>query len=190
MSVQSDFNTGGFTFGAIQFHTIDIQSTSCVVRYAKWEGIRMRGLLRTLTKRIDASRVKVVPRPTEMSAVKDDRQGSTAVTHAWLWPRLADYLREDDIVVTETGTANFGILDTTFPAGVTALSQVLWGSIGWSVGACLGAVLAARDRQQDRRCILFVGDGSLQLTVQELSPMIRQGLKPVMSDLPNPRGRA
>jgi hypothetical protein len=43
---------------------------------------------------------------------------------------------------------------------------VLWGSIGWSVGATLGAALAARE--QGRRTCLFVGDGSLQLTVQEV----------------------
>ncbi|KAK2612135.1 hypothetical protein QQS21_001865 [Conoideocrella luteorostrata] len=94
--------------------------------------------------------------------------------------KLSEFLKDDDIVVTETGTANFGIWDTKFSKRVTAFSQILWGSIGWSVGACQGAALAAMDNGADRRIILFVGDGSFQLTAQEVSTMIRHGLSPTM----------
>src|SRR4030095_9340407 len=99
------------------------------------------------------------------------------ISHSWLWPTVGQWLREDDIVITETGTANFGIWQTRFPKGVVALSQVLWGSIGYAVGACQGAALAANE-QRIRRTILFVGDGSFQLTAQELSTVIRHGLTP------------
>ena len=92
---------------------------------------------------------------------------------------MGQWLREDDVIVTETGTANFGIWETRFPKGVTALSQVLWGSIGWSVGACQGAALAARELGK-KRTVLFVGDGSLGLSVQEISTMIRRELHPIM----------
>lgn len=114
------------------------------------------------------------------SEVEKSDDKSTIITHSWLWNRISKFLIKDDIVVTETGTANFGIWETEFPQGVTALSQVLWGSIGWSVGACQGACLAARDNGSNQRTILFVGDGSLQLTVQELSTMIRHNLKPIL----------
>lgn len=79
-----------------------------------------------------------------------------------------------------SGTANFGILETRFPKGVTAISQVLWGSIGYSVGACQGAALAVKEADPSRRVILFVGDGSFQLTGNEVSTMIRHGLKPII----------
>jgi len=84
------------------------------------------------------------------------------------------------VVVTETGTANFGIWETKFPEGVIGVSQVLWGSIGWSVGALQGAVLAASERTDLKRTIGFIGDGSFQLTAQELSTMIRHGMKPIL----------
>jgi len=87
------------------------------------------------------------------------------------------FLKPHDIVVTETGTSSFGILETKFPKGVAALNQVLWGSIGYSVGATQGAALAARDAGENRRTILFVGDGSFQLSAQEVSTIIRHGLR-------------
>jgi pyruvate decarboxylase len=67
---------------------------------------------------------------------------------------------------------------------LTANLSVLWGSIGYSVGAALGCALAAKE-QNDRRVILFVGDGSLQLTLQEIGTMIRRGLNPYIFVLNN-----
>lgn len=49
------------------------------------------------------------------------------------------------------------------PSHVDYVSQILWGAIGWSVGATLGCALAAEEADEKRRTILFVGDGSLQL---------------------------
>ena len=48
------------------------------------------------------------------------------------------------------------------------LGPSYWFSIGYSVGAVLGAALATRELSDgaERRVILFVGEGSLQLTVQ------------------------
>lgn len=140
----------------------------------------MKGVLRKLIDQVVPDELKILKSPAVKNEVAANRDSSSTITQAWLWPRVGEFLKENDIVVTETGTANFGIWDTKFPPGVTALSQVLWGSIGWSVGAAQGAALAARDLGSDRRTILFVGDGSFQLTAQELSTMIRRGLKPIM----------
>lgn len=87
-------------------------------------------------------------------------------------------------------------MNVPLPDGAKLVSQILWGSIGWSVGTTLGAAFAARECAKDR-VVLFVGEGSLcvirqsnpekflttkdrQLTVQELSPMIRHGLTPIL----------
>src|SRR5271170_2212926 len=140
----------------------------------------MKGVLRRIVEKIDLTKLQAIPGPKMTNKVKENQYGSETVTQAWFWPRVGEFLKENDTVITETGTANFGIWDTKFPKGVTALSQVLWGSIGYSVGACQGAALAARDAGKERRTILFVGDGSFQLTAQELSTMIRLGLNPIM----------
>ena len=140
----------------------------------------MRGVLRKVIQQMDVKKLSAIPGPKVVNAVKENRDKSETITQAWIWPKVGEFLKENDVVITETGTANFGIWDTKFPKGVTAISQVLWGSIGYSVGACQGAALAVHDDGTDRRTILFVGDGSLQLTVQEISTMIKLGLKPIM----------
>jgi pyruvate decarboxylase len=140
----------------------------------------MKGVLKKLIEQVNPSELATHKSPAVQNEVTKNKDSSDTITQAWLWPRVGEFLKENDIVVTETGTANFGIWETKFPQGVTALSQVLWGSIGWSVGACQGAALAAKDMGSDRRTVLFVGDGSFQLTAQELSTMIRRGLKPIM----------
>jgi pyruvate decarboxylase len=140
----------------------------------------MRGVLRKIIDRVDSSRLSAVSGPKVENKVKENEDSSETITQAWFWPTVGQFLKENDIIITETGTSNFGIWETKFPKGVTAVNQVLWGSIGYSVGACQGAALAARDAGSSRRTILFVGDGSLQLTVQEISTMVRLGLKPIM----------
>jgi pyruvate decarboxylase len=175
-SLKSDFNTTGFSYRTSQLNTIDLHSTHCVVRYSEYPGVTMRGVLCKVVQRLDETKISRVPAAPLPKLVATEDVDSP-ITQAWFWPKLGEFLHDNDIVVTETGTANFGIWDTQFPSGVTGLNQVLWGSIGWSVGAAQGAALAARDAGQIRRTILLVGDGSFQLTAQEVSTMVRLGLK-------------
>ena len=140
----------------------------------------MNGVLDKVTKRMGKLNVHPGPAPSNIIP-KEDRalENDTVITHNWLWPRFGQWLQPNDIVVTETGTSNFGIWDTKFPKGVLAISQVLWGSIGYATGATQGAALAAKE-QGNRRTILFTGDGSFQLTAQEVSTMIRRKLNPIL----------
>ena len=79
----------------------------------------------------------------------------------------------DQIVDNGTSYALFGL---KFPPKCTFVGSVNWGSIGYSVGALLGALTAA----PDRRHLLFVGDGSFQVAAQELSTILRHDHKPVI----------
>ncbi|KAJ5295647.1 hypothetical protein N7508_010468 [Penicillium antarcticum] len=103
------------------------------------------------------------------------------ITHDWLWVNLSKWLKQGDIILTETGTSSFGIWNTTLPADAIFIAQYLWSSIGYTIGACEGAALAARDSdKKHRRTILFIGDGSFQCGCQELSTIIRHGLNPII----------
>lgn len=179
-AVKSDFNTAGFTYRISQLSTIDFHSNYIRVKYSEYPGVRMQGVLKKIVTKMGKLNVQPGPRPSNEIAYEHKKVSTDAViTHNWLWPRVGQWLQPNDIVITETGTANFGIWETRFPEGVLALSQVLWGSIGYSVGACQGAALAAKETG-NRRTVLFVGDGSFELTAQEVSTMIRRNLKPIM----------
>ncbi|KAF8635899.1 hypothetical protein AX15_000078 [Amanita polypyramis BW_CC] len=183
-SLKSDFNTGNFSYKYETKRTIELHSTHTQVQFALFEGIGMKQFLPKLAERLkdfksDAIKISVPPFTCEVPEKGDD-----SITHAWFWPRLKSFFRERDVIVTETGTSNFGILEVPLPRGSLLLNQILWGSIGWSVGSTLGAALAAKERNLGRT-ILFVGDGSMQLTVQELSSMIREGVTPIIFLLNN-----
>lgn len=59
---------------------------------------------------------------------------------------------------------------------MTFIGQPLWGLSVTHYQPTLGTQMA----NPNRRNILLIGDGSLQLTVQELSTMIRQDIKPII----------
>ncbi len=90
------------------------------------------------------------------------------------YPRLQRRLRADDTVVIETGTCMTILNKVLMPAGVTAEGQGLWGSIGWATPACLGVAMA----KTSGRTWMVTGDGSHQLTLNELAVMGRYVVKP------------
>jgi pyruvate decarboxylase len=119
------------------------------------------------------------PKPSRTAAHAAEKQ--RLITHDWLWVNLGKWLIEGDIILTETGTSSFGIWNTAFPPNSIFVAQYLWSSIGYTIGACQGAALAARDSEnKTRRTILFIGDGSFQCGCQELSTIIRNNLRPIM----------
>ncbi|PSN62756.1 pyruvate decarboxylase [Corynespora cassiicola Philippines] len=178
-AIKSDFNTAGFTYRISQLNTIDFHSYGVSVRYSEYPGVRMNGVLKKVTEKLGQLNIERGPNPNNEIPEVELMSPEPTITQAWFWPRLGQWLQKNDIVITETGTANFGIWETRFPADVTAISQVLWGSIGYATGACQGAALAAKEKGI-KRTILFTGDGSFQLTAQEVSTMLRNKLNPII----------
>lgn len=97
------------------------------------------------------------------------------------WNRVGRFTAPGDVIVAENGTSLAGLSRLKLPEGCSFISQPIWGAIGYTLPALLGTSLAA----PDRRHLLFIGDGSFQLTGQELSTILRHGLKPVIFLLNN-----
>ncbi|KAJ7095933.1 pyruvate decarboxylase [Mycena belliarum] len=180
-ALKSDFNTGNYTYSMSPSRTIEFHSDHTKVQYAGFPGIGMKELLPMLTARLSEAKHKN-PVPKFSAVVPKTADG--VISQAWLWPTMGKFFKPKDVIVAETGTSSFGILDVPLPQDSIFVSQILWGSIGWTVGSTLGAAFAARDLGLNRT-ILFIGDGSLQLTVQELSVMLKHGLKPIIFVLNN-----
>jgi pyruvate decarboxylase len=94
-----------------------------------------------------------------------------------LFAMIQGMLDANTTLIAETGDSWFNTINLSLPQGSNFEIQMQYGSIGWSVGAALGYQLAV---QPARRVIACVGDGSFQMTAQELSTMIRYGLKPIL----------
>jgi indolepyruvate decarboxylase len=106
---------------------------------------------------------------------------SDKITMAALYPRYAAFLRAGDTVVLETGSSSLGVTPTILPDGVRVEAQVLWGSIGWATPAAFGVALA----DPSRRTILITGEGSHQLTANDVGSMGRFGANVIVFVLNN-----
>lgn len=111
-----------------------------------------------------------------LSGAADQRTDS-----AVFYPRLQQFLRSTDLLISDTGTCLLKLNAIRLPAGVSMESQTLWGSIGWGTPAALGCALA----EPDRRVVLVTGDGAHQLTAQEIGVMGFTGVNPVVIVLNN-----
>jgi len=111
---------------------------------------------------------------------------ATHITQSYIWPRLGDFLRSGDVLINDTGTAAFGLPDATFPPSIHYICQTYYGSIGYATPCALGSELALREEHAKdpskprRRTVLVTGDGSLQLTIQEIGTMVAQKLQPLI----------
>jgi TPP-dependent 2-oxoacid decarboxylase len=97
------------------------------------------------------------------------------------WARLNHFIKDDHVVVADTGSATFDGIKLCLPQGADFISQSFYASIGYSIPATLGIKLAA----SQKRPIVVVGDGAFQMTGQELSTIIRYSLNPVIFLLNN-----
>ncbi|KAK9714588.1 hypothetical protein RND81_06G105900 [Saponaria officinalis] len=93
-----------------------------------------------------------------------------------LFKHVQDMIDGNTAVIAETGDSWFNCQKLRLPEGCGYEFQMQYGSIGWSVGATLGYAQAAKDK----RVVAFIGDGSFQVTAQDVSTMIRCGQKNII----------
>jgi TPP-dependent 2-oxoacid decarboxylase len=185
--LMSDFNTGGFTTNLDDSILISGNIGCVKIKHHFYENVHLHDFILGLTEKI----------PRRPSLSLDIKRAADECVHRQTEPYLPDptkpltikrffdrmshFIQNDSIVVAETGVALFSAAEMLMPEGTTFIGQTFYGSIGYTVGATLGASIAA----EDRRVVLFVGDGAFQVTCQDLSTMIRNNLKPVIFLLNN-----
>lgn len=176
---KTDFNTGAFTAHLEPARTVDIGLHRTRVGGRVFQDVELGDLLGELTRRTVAPRSFPDITPCGLGEVTGS--GSQPITADTLYPRWADFLRSGDILIAETGSSSMGLAFTRLPTGARFYNQTLWGAIGWATPAAFGAAVAA----PDRRVVLVTGEGSHQMTAQEVSQFQRRGLQPVIFVLNN-----
>ncbi|KJA15249.1 hypothetical protein HYPSUDRAFT_92030 [Hypholoma sublateritium FD-334 SS-4] len=180
--LNTDFNTGNFSYKISDDKSIKLHFDHTEVGFATYARTGMKELLPKLTDRLKdfTEKARQLDVPEFRNEDVDDED--EPINHAWLWWRVGGWFIEDDLIITEAGSVSYGVIDLALPKGSSLLAQKLWASIGWSTGATHGATLARRELEGDKapQTILFIGDGSLQMTVQALSAMMRSKVKPII----------
>lgn len=175
----SDFNSGAFTAKLDPTKIVNILHHRTRIAGKTYPSVEIGDLLTALAPRL--SKHHPWKKPPVESIGQLTGNGSDPITVAALYPRWANFLRANDILVAETGTASMGLGFAQMPAGASFHNQTLWGSIGWATPAAFGVAVAA----PHRRVILVTGDGSHQLTAQEVCQFARLGSRPVIFVLNN-----
>jgi indolepyruvate decarboxylase len=169
----TDFSSGAFTARVDRSKSINILHNRVRVGAALYQNVQMKDVLPALAGKLKKKQVQGSKRH---GLGQPAGQPNDKISAAYLYPRWEQMLKPGDILMAETGTTSMGMGFAQMPKGVVFHNQSLWGSIGWATPAAFGAALAA----PERRTILITGEGSHQLTAQEVSQFHRFGLKPII----------
>jgi TPP-dependent 2-oxoacid decarboxylase len=170
-----DTSSGHFS-DALPADRIDARSAAVDIGPDNYQAVYLKELLRRVADSVP-SRKASYSRPAGATTYSPSAAvPSGPLTQATYWNMIQSFVREGDVLVAEDGTSEAGCWALDLPPRCSFITQAIWGSIGYSVGSVLGTLLAA----PKRRHLLFVGDGSFQLTAQEVSTMLRHDLKPII----------
>ncbi|NEU14692.1 alpha-keto acid decarboxylase family protein [Methylobacterium sp. BTF04] len=147
--------------------------------------VRLRDFLATLAGKVerrDATMIQYARLRTE-PLPEDAAHPDAKLTRSEMMRQVRPLVTAETTVIAETGDSWFNGMKLKLPHGARFEIEMQWGHIGWSVPAAFGYAVGA----PDRRIIVMVGDGSFQLTAQEVAQMIRLKL-PIIIFLINNHG--
>jgi indolepyruvate decarboxylase len=169
-----DGTSGDYT-AALPADTIHLRGHSADIGEDNYQAVTLKEVLRSVTDAVSPVTSRANRHFAAAMPAGSQADGSAKLTQAAYWETLQGYLRPGDVLLTDNGTS-YAIFGFKLPPKCTVVASVIWGSIGYSVGALLGTLTAA----PERRHLLFIGDGSFQESAQELSTMLRLDSKPVI----------
>ncbi|CDH12329.1 related to Transaminated amino acid decarboxylase [Zygosaccharomyces bailii ISA1307] len=156
------------------------------------KGANFSDVLEELLSRIDTKKLDLQYDPAKFTAYKPtdlhlpNEEGVEEITQAYLQREFPKILNSGDVLVCDTGSFQFGVRDYRLPSQVKYMAQCSYLSIGTALPASLGVGIGMQDYpfahiyDQSKltpgyvpKLILGVGDGAAQMTVQELTTMIR-----------------
>ena len=175
--VFTDMVSGFFSQRIDPARTIDVAQYQSIVAGEVFAPLEMGAALEALADILTQRGIQSPPvtspadSPPAQTPARDQ-----PLTQEMVWNRLCEALTPGNVVLADQGTSFYGMADHRLPNGVTFIGQPLWGSIGYTLPAAVGAGVA----HPERRTVLLIGDGAAQLTVQELGIFSREGLSPVI----------
>ena len=172
-TIYNELNAFGFDLAQKVNNGIAIYGTKAYVSGKLFDNIKMSELLEAVTAIINPKNVET-DRP--MTGLRPQATDGMPLTTDYIYYRIQNFIKENDIVITETGSAMHGVAQMKFPPSVDIQFRTIWGSIGWATPATLGACIA----KPKSRVVLITGDGAHQQTCMEIGTILRNNVKPII----------
>jgi indolepyruvate decarboxylase len=136
------------------------------------------------------SRFLALPSPPRLCA---QLRGDTDMTYNHFFATLSPWLSAEHVLTIDAGFPLIGAVNLPVHAAGGFICQASWLSIGYSVGAAVGAKCAT----PDKRVVVVVGDGAFQQTCQAVAAqaglqhntvvfVIKNGIYGIEQNLVNP----
>lgn len=77
-----------------------------------------------MAKNKSSSQKVAVPSNAGLTPISESGDKNKPLTQDEFWPLWEQFLKSGDVVLAETGTSSFGILDVKFPSKSDLVSQV------------------------------------------------------------------
>ncbi|ODV86506.1 hypothetical protein CANARDRAFT_6971 [[Candida] arabinofermentans NRRL YB-2248] len=180
----NEVNNGFFTFDLLKERKIELNPDYISICGELYTDLNLQDVFPVLLSKLQTFKV-----PTAKVIEKDlcvTKKNDTVypLIEQDLFNSLQSNLKPNDILIVDTCSFIFSISDLKLK-GAKFINQMLWGAIGYALPATLGASLALRDFNMDGRVITVEGDGSAQMSLQELASFVRYKINPILFILNN-----
>lgn len=169
----SDFNTSAFTNNLDLTKVLNLAPQYVENNKTRVTNVYLAELLDALIEKVSAINYTA---NYQKPVLKKLQITDNSLTLKTFYNQLLQFLEPSDNFVVETGSSSLNLPKFHIPAGTKYHNQTLWGSIGWATPAALGIALA----KPESRAILVTGEGSHQLTLNELGIMGRYKVNPII----------
>lgn len=176
-ALSTDIHLGARTSFIDESKMITVNSDHARIKHHLYHNVSLEDFINSiknkLKKRDLSFHIKEYPLGDPKKAVPVRR--SRKITHKWFYRRINRFIKDNNVIVADTGDSIFSASEMLLPRKTQFIDQAFYLSIGYSVPATLGVKLAS----PQSRPVTFVGDGSFQMTAQELSTICRLRHNPI-----------
>ena len=176
-AVFNDYTTVGWSAQPARGRLISAEPRKVQLPDAEYHGVALAEFLSDLAKKVPTNAATLTQyhrlhRTTSAPVAAADVDPTAPLSRVEMWRQIEQDLDSKTTLLVETGDSWLNGMYTRLPGGARFEIEMQYGSIGWSVPASFGY---AKGLEPDRRLVSVIGDGSFQLTAQEVSNMIRHG---------------
>jgi indolepyruvate decarboxylase len=181
-AIATDINTGGFTAHFPENNLIRAHIKKIKIGHHYYDNVYLGDYIQALTKALEPKSHTLTHTQNPHGFIGEyTAKSDTLLRVPRFYDRINRFIDKEMIILAETGDAMFAASELYIEKSANFISQAYYLSIGYTLPASLGACLA----QPEKRILLLQGDGSFQMTAQELSTLIRHKCNPIIFLLNN-----